>query len=49
METIKSLELLEFELWRRWRSKISDQASNELTNTTTGFSQTHPRHKGNNF
>ncbi|MEZ8140895.1 hypothetical protein A1OQ_15895 [Enterovibrio norvegicus FF-162] len=37
MDAIKSLELLEFELWRRWRSKISDQASNELTNNELDY------------
>ncbi|OEE42978.1 MarR family winged helix-turn-helix transcriptional regulator [Vibrio anguillarum] len=37
MNTIKCLELLEFELWCRWRSKISDQASNELTNSELDY------------
>ncbi|NOH72505.1 MarR family transcriptional regulator [Vibrio pectenicida] len=37
MDTTKSLELLEFELWSRWRSKVSDQANNELTNNELDY------------
>ncbi|OCH16667.1 MULTISPECIES: MarR family winged helix-turn-helix transcriptional regulator [unclassified Aliivibrio] len=37
MNTIQSLELLEFELWRRWRLKISDQVSNDLTNNELDY------------